>query len=75
MKYKAYVTYQVIQSIEVEAEDVDEALDKSLDNVTLPSGFDKFENDSEPIVESLYEEDLSGMGQSKLVYTEKDGYV
>lgn len=50
MKYLVGITYLVYQTIEVEAGDVDEAMDIALDLADEPNISNKFELDTDPEV-------------------------
>ncbi|AXC37428.1 hypothetical protein SEA_HOLT_52 [Mycobacterium Phage Holt] len=69
MKYRAYVNYSVSQIIEVEADDIESAIDLALEDVEMPNIGNAFEPDSDPRVVTLYNE------SGETVWNDSEGAV
>lgn len=57
MNYKVYVNYSVSQIVEVEADDIDSAIEMAMEDVDLPNVGNRFEPDSDPHVVNVMDED------------------
>jgi len=56
VKYKVYVMYTVSQIVEVEAHQIEEAIEAALDEVDHPNISNKFDMDGDPEAHAVYDD-------------------